>query len=473
MRRALTALLVLGAIAGQAGTAGAAEPPALDPCQALSTARFDVEVLSRRAECPRVRRVVRAWHDQCVTAAGQAQPCRAAGFRCAPADGARLSRIAGVACWRKRAEIDLVIRRLCEGGPRIHAHDVSVRAITTDCATAHQVGRAWVARKGCRGCRVDGWRCRGLPESTTTRCLRPEHPRQALELDEVVRGAAFDSAASVGGSYEGEVAVPCDRSCAVFLVTAGDGRSLTAQSIVAAPCDLAEAAGGFNENAPRGTPVRPDRSFRWRTRFQVVQGRFSADGRTVSGTSRFFGIARSDCSSETTAFSARLVRRAKQNGTCEKLIKGRLDIEVFVRGMGCTKATHVVDGWRLDRDCVTTSLDLRPCRVAGRSCTPVDGGRLRNLAGVACAAGRSEIELVIKEQCGQLDFSHSLAAINATCATARSVGRSWRGRFCGTRCTAAGWACRRLTRGPRPPTWRCRRGHSAVEISARIVIESS
>ena len=73
--------------------------------------------------------------------------------------------------------------------------------------------------------------------------------------------------AALGGGYEGSVDAPCDRSCVVLLVTADDGRSLTTQSIVAPPCDLAEAAGAFPVNAPRGTPVRADGSFRWRGRY--------------------------------------------------------------------------------------------------------------------------------------------------------------------------------------------------------------
>ena len=95
----------------------------------------------------------------------------------------------------------------------------------------------------------------------------------------------------------------------------------------------------------------------------------------MSGTSRFLGRARDDCGSETTAFSGRLVRRAAPDGTCEPLSKGRLVVSVYVRHTGCTRATRVVDAWRLDRDCVTTSLELRPCRTAGRRCTPVSGGR--------------------------------------------------------------------------------------------------
>jgi hypothetical protein len=271
-----------------------------------------------------------------------------------------------------------------------------------------------------------------------------------------------------GGTYEGRVDATCDRTCVALLVTADDGRSLMSRSIVAAPCDPAGTTSGFSDPAPRGTPVHADGSFRWRNRFQVVEGHFSADGRTVSGTSRFLGLARGDCSSATTTFSARLTHRAKPNGTCEPLSTGPLDIAVFVRATGCTKATRVVDAWQADRDCLT-----RSCRVAGRRCTPVDGGRLRNLAGVACRAGRSEIELVIRKQCGLLNFRNVLATINASCTTARFVGRAWLRQSCGRSCTAAGWRCRLLApRSLGPGTWRCRRVHRAIEIRQPEPVES-
>ena len=269
------------------------------------------------------------------------------------------------------------------------------------------------------------------------------------------------STALGGGTYKGDVDAPCDSSCVVRLVTADDGRSLTTRSIVAPPCDLAEAAGAFPANAPRGTPVRRDGSFRWRSRYQVVEGRFSADGRTASGTARFLGLARSDCSAATATFIAGLARHDDPDGTCEKLTKGRLDVAVFVRRTGCTKATRVVDAWRVDRDCVTAALTLLPCRTAGRRCTPVAGGRLRILAGVACRAGRSEIELVIRKTCpGQGPSRIVVEAINVDCATARAVATAWQRRR-----TVAGWTCSARAHV------QCRRAHSAVEISEAPLIQ--
>ena len=267
-----------------------------------------------------------------------------------------------------------------------------------------------------------------------------------------------------GGQYDGSVAA-CN-GCVVFLVVVDDGRSLSPQSIVAPSCG---AASVYSGNAPRGTPVRADGSFRWRTDFQVVEGRFSADGRTVRGTSRFLGVARDDCASEPTTFSGRLVRRAAPDGSCEPLLKGRLVVSIDVRRTGCTVATRVVDAWRVDRDCVTTALELRPCRAAGRRCTPLSGGILNGLAGVACPSGRSRIEFVIRESCGQLSFSLALTAINVSCATARAIGRRWQRRPCGMQCTVASWDCRRG--GKLRALWRCRNGHRAVEIEPRIVLD--
>jgi len=82
-----------------------------------------------------------------------------------------------------------------------------------------------------------------------------------------------------GGTYTGDVASPCDSACVVHFVVVDDGRSLASKSLVAAPCDLAETPSADSQNAPRGTRIGSDGSFRWRTRYQVVQGQFTADGR--------------------------------------------------------------------------------------------------------------------------------------------------------------------------------------------------
>ena len=82
-----------------------------------------------------------------------------------------------------------------------------------------------------------------------------------------------------GGTYTGDVASSCDSACVVRFVVVDDGRSLASKSLVAALCDLAETPSADSQNAPRGTRIRSDGSFRWRTRYQVVQGQFTADGR--------------------------------------------------------------------------------------------------------------------------------------------------------------------------------------------------
>jgi hypothetical protein len=160
-------------------------------------------------------------------------------------------------------------------------------------------------------------------------------------------------------------------------------------------------------------------------------------------------------------------------GSCDPVAHGRLEAAIFVRRTRCRAATRVVEAWRLDRDCVTTSREVRACRVAGRSCAPVSGGRLSILAGVSCPSGRSQIELVLRTHCPELGFGRGLEAINTSCAVARPLARRWERRDdCGPRaCTVAGWRCRPLTRMPQPPTWRCRNGHSAFEILQRIIIE--
>ena len=76
-----------------------------------------------------------------------------------------------------------------------------------------------------------------------------------------------------GGTYQGKVDSPCDSSCVARLVVVDDGRSLTTRSFVGAPCDLAETTDNDSKPAPRGTPVRANGSFRWRTRYQVVEGK--------------------------------------------------------------------------------------------------------------------------------------------------------------------------------------------------------
>jgi hypothetical protein len=272
-----------------------------------------------------------------------------------------------------------------------------------------------------------------------------------------------------GGTYQGKVDSPCDSSCIARLVVVDDGRSLTTRSFVGAPCDLAETTTGDSKPAPRGTPVRGNGSFRWKTRYQVVEGKFAADGKSVSGTTRFLGRARGDCSAATFTFTAPLKRHAKPNGRCESVDTHGLEIQVFARGY--TKATRVVDAWSAKRGCRA----LLACRAGGRSCTPLLGGRLSGLASVACPRGR--IELVVSRPCGggggggTGGLNLDVRAINTGCGEAEGVAHAWAGssRCAGHRCTVVGWHCGRPHAAP--ARIRCRRGPAAVDIRRRIIVE--
>ena len=88
------------------------------------------------------------------------------------------------------------------------------------------------------------------------RCRRPGHPRRIVILDEVVRGAAAAGGiadAIGGGTYDGDVVSLRQR---------------------------------LRRALRRGR----------RRAFAVVESRFTADGRFVTGSTRFLGRAREDCS---------------------------------------------------------------------------------------------------------------------------------------------------------------------------------
>ena len=276
-----------------------------------------------------------------------------------------------------------------------------------------------------------------------------------------------------GGTYQGKVDSPCDSTCIARLVVVDDGRSLTTRSFVGAPCDFAETTTADSKPAPRGTPVRANGSFQWKTRYQVVEGKFAADAKSVSGTTRFLGRARGDCSAATFTFTAPLKRHVKPNGRCESVDTHGLEIQVFARG--CTKATRVVDAWSAKRGCRA----LRACRAGGRSCTPLLGGRLSGLASVGCPRGR--IELVVSKGCGggphrypgggpAGGFAVDVRAINVSCGATESVARAWSSssRCVSHSCTAAGWHCGRPHGDPERS--RCRRGHAAVDLRQRPII---
>jgi hypothetical protein len=147
----------------------------------------------------------------------------------------------------------------------------------------------------------------------------------------------------------------------------------------------------------------------------------------VSGTTRFLGRARGDCSAATFTFTAPLKRHVKPNGRCESADSHGLEIEVYARG--CTKATRVVG--RVERQARLPC--AAACRAGGRSCTPLLGGRLSGLASVGCPRGR--IELVVSKGCGgggggrrpavawgrsAAGFSLDVRAINTSCERRRT-----------------------------------------------------
>jgi hypothetical protein len=125
---------------------------------------------------------------RCVSTAGVARACRVAGYSCGPIDGGLLKALASAACVRGGARIELTIRHVCAELPARAPAVLSVWRVTTGCATAERVGRAWGRRRGCQrqACHVSGWVCRFNREVSRTRCARPVRPHQVLELALVI-----------------------------------------------------------------------------------------------------------------------------------------------------------------------------------------------------------------------------------------------------------------------------------------------
>ena len=286
--------------------------------------------------------------------------------------------------------------------------------------------------------------------------------------------AAIVTTALAGGDYQGTgdgpAACPGCRND-VKLHVADDGGSLIAGSIVEVgvicpPGDPAGPGGGRLE-PPRGTPIRRDGSFGWGN----VRGSFAADGRSVSGT------VTASCTPEPARFSARLVARrpSRQDRArhCDPLITRRMTLEVVQLRAGCTEATRVSDRWAASRRCLSGGLDIRSCVVTGDRCERVRGGRLDRLAGAACLAGPSRIELVLRRRCPPPSFEYVLFAVNLSCRLAEPVASAWAGRRRQCRdkaCHVAGWRCRPL-HGP-GSTARCmRRGlrHVAIELEPSLI----
>jgi hypothetical protein len=158
------------------------QPP---PCREGGAADFSLEIAYRGASCQSVARLVFRWSNdrRCVSRAGRARACRVAGYRCGPIDGGLLRALAGAECVRAGGRVELIVRHVCATLP-VEMFVLFVTKVTTDCATAERVGRAWARRRGCRGrvCRVEGWICRFERRVGRTRCARPQRPRHVLEL---------------------------------------------------------------------------------------------------------------------------------------------------------------------------------------------------------------------------------------------------------------------------------------------------
>lgn len=176
----LTLLLVLGAATVPAA---AAEPP---PCGSLDADGFSVRVAYRGAGCARVGRMVVAWSEarRCVSRTGRPHTCRVSGFACAPVDGGRLRALAGAACLRDRARVELTIRHRCGIVPVSAIESLLVTTVTTTCGSAEEVARGYARLQRCldRGCTVGAWVCKPVLTGPASRCARPQPPHEVVEI---------------------------------------------------------------------------------------------------------------------------------------------------------------------------------------------------------------------------------------------------------------------------------------------------
>ena len=270
-----------------------------------------------------------------------------------------------------------------------------------------------------------------------------------------------------GGTYQGKVDSPCDSTCIARLVVVDDGRSLTTRSFVGAPCDFAETTTADSKPAPRGTPVRGNGSFRWKTRYQVVEGKFAADGKSVSGTTRFLGRARGDCSAATFTFTAPLKRHVKPNGRCEPVDTHGLEVQVFARG--CTKATRVVDAWSAKRGCPRAAgVPGRRAQLHAAARRAAERARER---GLPARADRARGEQGVRRRSAGWGRRRRVRQRGAgdqrrlQRGEGRGARRSNSARCPSHSCTAAGWHCGRPHGDPAAeplPARARRRGHPAA-----------
>ena len=194
---------------------------------------------------------------------------------------------------------------------------------------------------------------------------------------------------------------PCDSTCVVRLVVADDGRSLSSGRSSRHRAISPRRRPPTATNAPRGTRVQRDGSFRWRTRFQVVEGRFAADGRFGRAAPPLPRLARErllggdDDVHRAGWRDARRpeghLRAARQGPARGQRLRAPDRLHE-----GDARRRRLARGPRLPEPRRSRA---RACRVAGRRCTPVarraaeqPGGRglrRRALARSSSCCGRS------------------------------------------------------------------------------------
>lgn len=254
-------------------------------------------------------------------------------------------------------------------------------------------------------------------------------------------GAQVRPPAIAGGLYKGRATFSdarCRGGCEVRLALGNDGFDLNPDATyleLPGRCDYGELS-----LAPIGRDGRfrtwwgTQSTFRWAT----VQGRFSADRRSVRGAARL------PCGSRRVSmrFSARLTGRPTGGPSvravpCTRLTQGSLTAKPLgalvlpvVRGAGCGRAHTVARELLRDRACAPAKLASgSSCRAAGAVCR---AGRdaLEPAAQLICREGEGPVIAVVRLQsCGygvEADSWLVLAGPGVGCAAANAVAtREW------------------------------------------------
>ena len=179
--------------------------------------------------------------------------------------------------------------------------------------------------------------------------------------------------------------------------------------------------------APRGTAVEPTARFAGKTDRQVVEGRFSADGRRP-GNQPLPRPGAQRLRLEDHHVLLRLIRRAAPDRTCEPLHKGRLWCR-STSGTGCTRrpASWTPGGWIGLRDDFGSSCGLPRGR---RRSTPVSGGTLKGLAAWPVPRGVRQ-RARDPQECGRIAFSLAADGDQPELRRRADGGQGWQRRPCG------------------------------------------